>query len=146
MDEQSVRATPMHLWVVGILSLLWNSFGGYDYVMTQTRNPAYLAKYPAEVMAYVDAAPAWFVAAWALGVWGALAGSVLLLMRSRHAVTAFLVSLAGLAVTTLYEWVIHPAPAEMRGGIMGMMSIVIWLIALALFLYARQMRVQRVLN
>ena len=146
MDEQTVRATPAHLWVVGVLALLWNSFGGYDYTMTQTRNPAYLAKFPAEVMAYVDAAPGWFVAAWALGVWGALAGSVLLLMRSRHAVLAFLVSLAGLAVTSLNEWVLNPAPAEMRGGVMLMVQLLIWLIAITLFLYARRMRVQRVLN
>jgi hypothetical protein len=32
---------PKHLWAVGILSLLWNAFGGYDYVMTETGNLAY---------------------------------------------------------------------------------------------------------
>ena len=25
--------TPWHLWVVGVLSLLWNCYGGYDYLM-----------------------------------------------------------------------------------------------------------------
>jgi hypothetical protein len=24
----------MHLWVVGVLSLLWNGFGAYDYIMS----------------------------------------------------------------------------------------------------------------
>jgi hypothetical protein len=40
---------------------------------------------------------------WALGVWGALAGSMLLLLRSRRAVTAFAASLVGLAVSTGYQ-------------------------------------------
>jgi hypothetical protein len=26
--------TPWHLWLVGVLALLWNSFGAFDYVMT----------------------------------------------------------------------------------------------------------------
>ena len=26
--------TPKHLWVVGILSLLWNGYGAYDYTMS----------------------------------------------------------------------------------------------------------------
>ena len=26
--------TPWHLWVVGVVSLLWNGFGGYDFIMS----------------------------------------------------------------------------------------------------------------
>ena len=33
---------PWHLWAIGIASLLWNCFGGYDYVMSQTRNAEYM--------------------------------------------------------------------------------------------------------
>ena len=41
--QQAVSArTPAHLWIVGILSLLWNCFGAYDYTMTQLRNMDYL--------------------------------------------------------------------------------------------------------
>ena len=36
------RATPWHLWVVGVLSLLWNAYGGYDYWMSHTDPAAYL--------------------------------------------------------------------------------------------------------
>ena len=32
--NESVR-TPWHLWVVGILTLLWNSVGGFSYTMTR---------------------------------------------------------------------------------------------------------------
>ena len=29
--------TPVHLWVVGILAVLWNSAGAFDYSATQFR-------------------------------------------------------------------------------------------------------------
>ena len=76
--------TPWHLWLVGVVSLLWNAFGAYDYTMTNLRNQAYLDSmgYPAEGIAYLDAFPIWAHSGWALGVWGAVIGSVLLLMRS----------------------------------------------------------------
>ena len=47
-DPAAVRATPLHLWVIGALSLLWNCIGAFDYTMTQTHNDAYLAN-PASV-------------------------------------------------------------------------------------------------
>ena len=140
------RTTPMHLWVVGILSLFWNCFGALDYTMTNIHNAAYLAKVPAEMIAYVGSVPAWFTVFWALGVWGALAGSVLLLMRNRLAVPVFAASLLGLAVTTLYQHVINPAPAEMRDGMMFGITVLIWAIAIALLLYARTMARQGVLR
>ena len=93
---------PWHFWLVAIVSLLWNGFGGYDYTMTQLRDPGYFAMMSeqmhasvAELKAFFDSFPAWASALWAIGVWGSVAGSILLLMRSRHATTAFLVSLVG---------------------------------------------------
>ena len=48
----STRA-PAHLWIVGILSLLWTSFGAYDYTMSNMRSAAYLGKMgdPAVILA-----------------------------------------------------------------------------------------------
>ena len=37
---------PWHLWVVVVLGLIWNGFGGYDYTMSQSRNAEYLAQFP----------------------------------------------------------------------------------------------------
>ena len=44
--------TPWHLWAVGIISLLWNAFGAFDYVMTKLKNPAYMAAFTPEQQAY----------------------------------------------------------------------------------------------
>jgi hypothetical protein len=143
--ETSAR-TPAHLWIVGILSALWNAFGCTDYTMTQTRNDAWLANFPPEMMDYIESFPAWAEAAWALGVWGGLAGSLLLLARSRHAVTAFAVSLVGLLGTTIYQFGMADLPGSMRTGGMIGMQLVIWVVAIGLFLYARTARARGLLR
>lgn len=143
---ESAARTPVHLWIVGGLSALWNAFGAYDYVMTQTRNEAYLAGFTEAQRAYFESFPALMEAAWACGVWGALAGSLLLLARSRHAVLAFAVSLAGLLASTLYQYGIATPPADLMTGAMMAVNAMIWLIAIALLAYAWRMRAKGVLR
>jgi hypothetical protein len=140
-----VAPTPRHLWIVGALSLLWNAFGATDYVLTQTRNAAYLSQFTAEQLAYFESFPAWPTAAWALGVWGALAGSVLLLMRSRFAVHAFGVSLVGMAVSFGYQYGMSDAIAVMGSSLIWF-SLVIVAIGVGLFVYARRQAASGVLR
>jgi hypothetical protein len=143
MATAASAKAPVHLWIVGVVSLLWNAFGALDYTMSQLRNEAWLSQLTEAQRAWLDASPAWTAAAWAFGVWGALLGSVLLLMRSRHAFWAFVVSLAGLAVSTVYQHVISPMPGA---GSMSMLMIAIWIIALGLLYYAYRMRANGVLR
>lgn len=143
---EDTRTTPKHLWAVGGLSALWNMIGAFDYTMTQTRNDGYLAQLTEGQRAYVESFPAWSEAAWAFGVWGALIGSLLLLARSRYAVLAFGLSLAGLLGTTLYQFVLSTPPEGMTGGAAIALHLVIWAIAIALFVYARRMQAKGVLR
>jgi hypothetical protein len=136
----------MHLWIVGGVSVLWNAFGCFDYLMTQTRNQTYLAGFTDPQRVYFESFPLWTEAAWAFGVWGALAGSLLLLARSRHAVAAFAVSLAGLAVSTVYQYVLSAPPEEMKTGAMVAMNLAIWAVAIGLLAYALRMRRRGVLR
>lgn len=130
---------PRSFWVVAVLSLLWNAFGCFDFTMTVTRNPAYLAAFPPDVIDWLDAAPTWTLLPWALGVWGALAGSLLLLLRSRRAVPAFAASLAGLAISQAWQ-LTSGMPASMLGPVNVAITAVIWIIAIALLWYALRMR------
>jgi hypothetical protein len=143
--SDTARKAPLHLWIVGILSLLWNCVGAYDYTMTNLRDPGYLAKFPPEVLGMLDAMPVWAHAAWAVGVWGALLGSILLLLRSRHAFTAFVLSVAGLAVSTVAQQ-ITGLPDTMKTDGMLAMSVAIWVIAIALVFYSRRMQGEGVLR
>lgn len=152
MEERAPGTTPLHLWIVGGLSLLWNGFGGFDYLMSQTRNRAYLEGMfpdPAQVdsmLAYMDSFPLWAVALWALGVWGGVAGSVLLLLRHRWAVGAFAASIVGMVGGLGYQLFGPPAPAFTQEGGMAMMPWVIFIIGIALYFYARAMRARGVLR
>ena len=137
--------TPWHLWAVGILSVLWNAFGCYDYLMTVTHDANWLANVPPAAMAIVDAFPAWAIAAWAIGVWVSLLAAVLLLLRSRHAATAFLVSLLGAAVSYAYQATTE-LPATMGGAVYWVMPTVIVLAIVAQWYYARRMTAAGVLR
>jgi len=138
--------TPPHLWIVGALATVWNAFGAFDYLMTQTRNEAYLANFTDPQRVYFESFPMWMEATWAFGVWGGLLGALLLLARSRHAVAAFAVSLAGLAASTVYQYVLSTPPAEMKSGAMIGMNLAIWAIAIGLLWYAVKMRKAGVLR
>jgi hypothetical protein len=144
MNDQ-VR-TPLHLWIVGALATVWNAFGAFDYIMTQTHNEAYLANFTDPQRAYFDSFPIWMEATWAFGVWGGFLGALLLLARSRHAVAAFAVSLAGLAASTVYQYVLSTPPEEMKSGMMIGMNLAIWAIAIGLLWYAIRMRKAGVLR
>ena len=136
MATTAETKTPMHLWVVGGLSLLWNGLGCIDYLMTETANRTYLARMPADQIAYMHALPAWLTGMWAIGVWGGLAGSILLLMRSRHSVVLFALSFIGAVIGLGYQVFLTDMPLSMRAGLMGMMPWVIVIITVSLLWYS----------
>jgi len=140
-------ATPKHLWIVGTLSLLWNGFGAYDYVMTHAGGPEYFESMGLDAAAYAwfQALPGWSIAAWAVGVWGSVIGAILLLMRSRHATTAFLVSLLGALVSFGYQFSTE-RPASLEGGTAVIMPIVILIVIVLQWYYARRQAAAGVLR
>lgn len=139
--------TPWHIWVVGVVSLLWNAIGALDYTMTKLQNADYLASFTPEQQAYFAGFPVWANAGWALGVWGSVLGSVLLLLRSRHAVSAFAVSLGGLALSSIYQLGMHYGDlTRMFGSFPMIFTAIIWVVAIALFVYARKQAAAGVLR
>jgi hypothetical protein len=145
------RKTPLHLWIVGVIALLWNSFGVADYFMTRTRGAAWIDQMmpgvdSAKYMAYIDAFPIWASIGWACGVWGALAGTLLLLARSRHAVTAYAVSLVGAIVGIGYQLANPVDIAELTKGANAVMPYVIMAIAALLLIYAMRLKKAGVLG
>jgi hypothetical protein len=151
MDQATSGRTPVHLWIVGGLALLWNGFGCIDYLMTRMRNTDYLASAmqgvdPNAFLAWIDAFPIWAQFGWGLGVWGGLLGSILLLARSRWAVLVFGLSLLGAVLGLGYQALAAPPLAGMDNAMATVMPYVIIGVALALFVYARAMRARGVLR
>ena len=129
---------PWHLWAIGIVGLCWNGYGCYDYVMSVTRNAAYLSNFPPEISTLLDGFPAWATGAWAIGVWASLLGSLLLLIRSRHAVWAFVASLAGVVVSFAYQLTLT-LPPSLDTTMNKIMPVVIIVVVVAQWWYSRKM-------
>ena len=144
MATTAQSRTPIHLWIIGGLSLLWSCFGAYDYLMTRMRNTDYIARAmpgvdPQAALAWIDRFPLYAQLGWGLGVWMGLLGSVMLLVRSRWAVGAYALSLIGAVLGLGYQIVAAPPLEGAHGPMMTVMPYVIILLALGLFVYARAM-------
>lgn len=151
MATASETRAPVHLWIVGILSLLWSCFGAYDYTMTRMRNTDYIASAmpgvdPNAALAWVDSMPLYAQVGWGLGVWLGLLGSVLLLLRNRWAVWSYGISLVGAILSLGYQIALAPPLPGAEGPMMKIMPYVIILVCLVLFLYARAMERKGVLR
>ncbi|WP_447764247.1 hypothetical protein [Sphingopyxis panaciterrae] len=142
-----VGKTPWHLWVVGGLSLLWNAFPAVDFTLTNLQNDFWLSQYNEEQRAFFLGTAAWANACWALGGFGSFIGSLLLLLRSRHAVPAFLASAIGLAGVSYYQLVQNGETLKRLFGQAPLYTTpVIWAVLLALIFYARAMQARGVLR
>jgi len=147
MTDMTVK-TPWHLWVVGAVSLLWNGFGAYDFIMTTTQGEKYFraSGMTQPMIDYFNAMPTWMYGPWVLGVWGAVIGSVLLLMRNKLAFPAFALSLLG-AVGSLIFGLMNPMPELPEAmAMMKYMPWVIVVIAAILAWYAMSMKNKGVLR
>jgi hypothetical protein len=135
----SQASTPWHLWVIAVIALLWNSMGAYDYLMTETRNSSYMSAFTPAQLAYFYSFPAWVIATWALSVWGGVLGSIALLLRRRWAVPVFAISLVTLVATFFHNFVLSNGAAVIGGAGGFVFSAAIFLVAVALLIYARRL-------
>lgn len=144
---QSIQGseTPAHLWIVGGLALLWNAVGAFDYLATMIEFEPYMSGFSEEQLRYFYGFPARVVATWAIAVWGALLGSIALLLRSQWAVWLFGVSLAGFVFTSLHNFVLSNG-AEVMGDAAVAFSAAIGIVAILLVVYARRMSLRGVLR
>jgi hypothetical protein len=146
MQESNGSSTPVHLWVVGVIALLWSAMGAYDYVMTQTRNDAYMSVFTAEQLSFFYSFPVWVVAAWAIAVWGEVLGVLLLLLRRSLAVWVLLASLVGMVITTIHNYLLSNGMEVVGDTFSLVFTAVIFMIALALFLYSNTMKKRGILS
>ena len=100
MAGSATAKAPWHLWVVGILSLLWNASGAY--VIMSAQSGSVMDMDPHEVAYYAAQAP-WFVAAVDVAVVAPALAAVALLLRSRWAVHLYGLSIAAIVVTGAYD-------------------------------------------
>jgi hypothetical protein len=139
--------TPWHLWLVGVIAVLFNAIGVFDFVMRMARGASYMegaGMSPAQVAHYMDM-PLWMTAVWAIGVWGAMLGSVLILLRNKLAAGVFAVSLAAFLISLLYMYAMTDG-GEIMGPEMAFTNVVITVLLLFFMWYAWLMTKRSVLR
>ena len=146
LQSQQTVETPRHIWVVGVVTFLWNSMGAMDYVMTKTRNEEYMSAFTPEQLTFFYSFSVWTTGAWAIAVWGGVLGSLLLLLRKSSAVGVLLASFVAMVVTLFHNFVLSNG-MDVIGGIFSLVfSAIIFIVALGLYLYARAMHQQGILK
>ena len=139
--------TPWHLWLIGVIALLFNAIGVFDFVMSMAQGATYQASagMTPDQIAHYQLMPGWMTLVWAVGVFGAFLASILLLLRRKLALPVFVLSLAAFLVSLLYTYVLTNGGAVM-GQQMAIMSAVIAGLLVLFSAYSRFMGVRGVLR
>jgi hypothetical protein len=137
---------PWHLWLVGVIAVLFNFIGVFDYVMSMAQGAKYQASagMTPEQIAHYQGMPGWMTVVWAVGVFGAFVASILLLLRRKLALPVFVLSLAAFLVSLVYTYVLTNGGAVM-GPQMAIASAVIAALLVFFIWYSRFMAVRSVL-
>jgi len=141
MSPPATRPTPWHLWVVAILTLLWNGAGAVTILMAQMGRRLDM---DANEIAYYASQPRWFVLTTSLATLLPVAAAVALLLRRRSAVWLFALALAALAFNNVYDVAAGTSLTLADQGWRNL-TIALVLIALLQFAYARTMKKRGVL-
>ena len=137
-----VRRTPWHLWVIAILTLLWNGSGAYTIMMAQA---GWLKDLDAAEAAYYGAQPSWFVIATDVALLLPLAAAVALLLRSRMAAWLFALSLIAIALNDAYDIAAGTSRALADRGWL-ILTVIIAVITVLQLVYAWAMKKRGVLR
>ena len=137
---------PWHLWLIGIVGGLWSVIGVVSFTLTQMSVEAVMSRFPPQQREYFESFPWWAVAFWAIGVFGAVFGCLLLLLRNRLAFHVLLASVVGATVSSL-GGLLFLGGMEVMGGTSAL-GLTLFPIMLTAFLayYARAMSRKGVLR
>jgi len=141
-DGGAGQKTPWHLWVVGVLALLWFAAGAYTFFMAlQGRLP----DMDPEEAAYYANLRILQIALLGVNTISGVVAALVLLLRSKLSTWLFAVSLVGIIVLNTAELITGDSRMLVdRGALIA--TIVIFAIAVLLVVYASRMTKRGVLR
>lgn len=136
---------PRSFRAIGIILLLWNLMGVAAFIIQYTADLGQLAKtdpYTANIFA---AMPVWAWAAYAVAVGAGTLGATVLLLRKAAAAPLFLLSIVAVIVQFGYSF-IHTDLLAVKGITAAIFPVVILIIAIFQWRYARSLIAKRILR
>ncbi len=144
MTESTIKPKTS-FWIIGIVALIWNLMGVYQYLSAAYMTADDLAAMPAEVQALYENIPAWVTAAFALAVFGGALGCILLLLRKKLATFVLIISFVSILAQMTYNLLMSKAlDVYGPGGII--MPVMVIVIGAFLVLYSKEMKSQGILS
>lgn len=131
------RSVPVSFWIVAVLGLLWNLYGVAMFWLNLTITPEAISALPEAEREITRAMPRWIMLPFGVATLGGVAGMLAMLLRRRVAVPLLLVSLLALVVQFVAVYLTTPVWA-LTGASGAVLPLVLWVVALALWLYARR--------
>jgi hypothetical protein len=133
-------------WIIAVIALLWNSLGVIAYLGQVYITDEALNIMTPEQQELLANTPAWITGVFAVGVFGGLLASILLLLRKKWAVPLFLISLLAVLINTCYSF-FATNQAEVYGTLQGIvMPLIIALIAIFLYMYSKKTAANGLIN
>lgn len=126
MEFHARNFAPARFWTVTAIGLLWNGFGAYLYIVSKIAPETVLATASPAMREYIEHMPLWAHLGWSLGVWGSFFGSVLMVLRSRHAVIAFAISLLGAVLSFAGQALAGVLAVGQSGLILAVIAFLVW--------------------
>lgn len=123
MDRSNLTKPHWAFWIISIVALLWNIAGSANYIM-QT-NPENVANMPDTYQAFINARPAWATAAFAITVFAAVIGCIMLLLKRYSAMYLFIISAIALIFVLIHAIIFVSANSGYISIIIGVGSSVL---------------------
>lgn len=125
MTVNTTISAPWHFWAVAVLMVLWNGLAAFDYILSVALGDAYyvMSGMTEAQVAYFKGLPVWVSVAWAISVWGGVAGALLFLLRRRLSAVLLSVSMAGTLGYIAYTYALSDGRSAM-GALWPMPAIV----------------------
>ena len=139
--------TPWHIWVVGLLGLVWSAGGAADHALTFFDVEAYTSQMPQGMRTALASYPPWMNIVWGLAVWMPVLGCLLLLGRIKTSAWILGAAVVLVLVAGIYNFVFADPPMnQVAGNTIALFWAGATAIATFLWLYARQMSMDGVLE
>ena len=132
-------------WIIGIVALIWNLMGVYEYLSIAYMTAEELFALPPEEQVLYENIPAWVTAAFALAVFGGSLGCILLLLRKKLATFVFIISFVSLLAQMTYNLFMSKA-MEVYGPGGIIMPIMVVIIGAFLVWYSKKMQEKGLLS
>ena len=123
-------------WIIGIVALLWNAMGVFQYYMTTFHIDELMEGYNEQQLELAKSLPSWYNIVFAVAVIGGFLACIALLMKKKIAVTLFLISMIAVIVQMGY-WLFFTNAKEIMGDNVEFMPITVIVVSILLFAYSK---------